>query len=224
MNDVPICPFKFQRQFWPKVRFYKEQMDTVSSVALNDETFVVAGNMLGKDFVTGYIVPSFFMTGGYGMFVHEGKRGFSVPTRIVTTSVNAAHLDVLWGEIHRFIDTCAAPLKVENGGPLIVLQNEIRKIITDEKGNKTECPISYVKAMVSAKSTGMKALAGHHAPASLAIADESSGVANEAYFEMRGWARRFLAIGNPNPSPPTHFFREAIEKGDVIDQSSSRRQ
>jgi hypothetical protein len=128
----PICPFKFKEEFWPDVRFYKEQMDIIESVVETPQTIVVAGNKLGKDFVAGYIILWFFLTGG--------GRGFDIMTRVVTTSVNADHLDVLWGEIHRFIQSCKVELDSRRGGPLIVNQLELRKIMPT---TRRECPKSY---------------------------------------------------------------------------------
>lgn len=196
----PVDPLKFFKRFWPDVRFYKEQIDIIYSVLYDDETVVVAANKMGKDFVAGAIVVYWFMTGG--------GRGFNVQTRIITTSVAGDHLDVLWGEIHQFIQTACVPLDVKQGGKLIVNQLEIRKMI-----NGKECPKSYIKGIVAGDN--MEKLAGHHCPATLFVVDEASGVSDLAYEKSQGWKKRMLMFGNPHPC--TNYFRRAVKDGSIID-------
>jgi len=43
-----LDPIKFINLCWPKVRLYKEQEEILYSLRDNDETFVPAGNMLGR--------------------------------------------------------------------------------------------------------------------------------------------------------------------------------
>src|SRR6516165_73934 len=85
-----IDPLKLGRILWPDVRFYKQQEEIIHSVLWNDETYVPAGNMLGKDFVAGFIAVTFFL------IFPESKQQH---TRVITTSVKDDHLRVLWGEI-----------------------------------------------------------------------------------------------------------------------------
>ena len=73
----------FARQFFPQYQFYDKQVEILESIRDNDETVVVAGNMMGKDFVAGFAALHFFVT--------------RVPCRVVTTSVRDDHLRVLWG-------------------------------------------------------------------------------------------------------------------------------
>jgi hypothetical protein len=42
-----IDPFRMLELFWPGVKFYAKQREILRSVRDNDETFVVAGNMMG---------------------------------------------------------------------------------------------------------------------------------------------------------------------------------
>lgn len=186
-----VDPIRFAQLCWPNVRFYREQVAVIRSVVENDETFVVAGNMLGKDFVTGFIVLWFFMA-------HK-------TCRVVTTSVKDDHLRVLWGEIGRFIRESKYPLTVEGGGPLICLQREIRKRVGQEV-----CPISYVRGCVSQKGEG---LTGHHAPNTLLVIDEASGVEDSVYEHGMTWAKKVLVIGNPNPC--VNFFYNKVKRGSV---------
>jgi len=76
-----LDPLAFQREFWPDVQLYDKQIEILYSLRDNDETFVPAGNMLGKDFIAGYAVLWFFLT--------------RHPCRIVTTSAKDDHLRVL---------------------------------------------------------------------------------------------------------------------------------
>lgn len=187
----PKDPFALRRLLWPDVRFYDKQREIITSVRDNFETVCVAGNMLGKDFVSGFVVLWFFLT-------HH-------PCRVITTTVRSDHLRVLWGEMGRFVQTSRFPMLHEDGGPLIVKHLEIQRIY---KGKV--CPISYVRGMTSQRGEGM---AGHHAAHTLCVIDEASGVDDEAYEQAQGWAKKFLVIGNPNPC--NNFFRRAVEGGDV---------
>src|SRR5437879_4923464 len=71
-------PLFFAKLLWPDVKFYNKQREVIYSVRDNFETVVVAGHMLGKDFVTGFIVLWFFLT--------------RHPCRIITTSVDYSQL------------------------------------------------------------------------------------------------------------------------------------
>ncbi len=195
MRKCVIDPLKFKKMMWPDVSFYNKQEELIYSVEDNVETHVPAGNKLGKDFIAGYIAVSNML------------RYRAIGTvRIITTSVKDDHLRVLWGEMLRFIQTAKYPLLKEKGGPLVVSHRDIR-IIT----NKQQCPISYLRGMVSEKGEG---LAGHHADYTLIIGDEASGLDDQVHTMAQGWAKRFLYIGNPNPTD--NFWRKAIDGGDIL--------
>lgn len=193
-------PLKVMRVLWPKDRYTREQEEMAYSFWFNVETYAKAANEMGKDFITGRLIPTAFLT--------------RWPCRIVTTSTKDDHLDVLWGEVHRAIRESKIPLTVEQGGPLIVLQRELRKIdytvpLNDPRvigGRRPECSISYVKSMV-ANDASMDAMGGHHATPMVEdglwhtawIADEASGI-NEMYYPVvRGWAKRLFVFGNAWP-------------------------
>lgn len=186
---------------WPDANLYDKQQEIVMSVRDNDETIVVAGNMLGKDYAAGVTALVAFLS-------HP-------VARIVCTSVRADHLRVLFGEIGRFINTSSYPedrqrfgvLNQVNGGPLIVNHWDIRKVNVAGQ----VCPISYLRGMVSEKGEGM---AGHHAPYTLFIGDEGSGIDDVTYTQAATWAKRILVIGNPNQT--TNFFYRSIKGGDVF--------
>lgn len=130
------------------------------------------------------------------------------PVRIVTTSVKDDHLRVLWGEIGRFIQTSKHPLEVKEGGPFIVNHRDVRKMVCGQR-----CEISYLRGMVSERGEGM---AGHHAAYTLCIIDEASGVDDMVYTQQATWARKLLAIGNPNPpGAGNQFFFKAVKAGDL---------
>lgn len=185
-------PIKFGRLLWPDIRFYGKQRDILYAMEECDEVIVPAGNKLGKDFVAGFIALRFFLI---------------YPTvRVITTSVKDDHLRVLWGEIGRYIQKCRFPLRVEDGGPLIIKHRDISKRV-----NGQECKISYLRGMVSEKGEGM---AGHHAPMTLLIIDEASGVDDVVYTQAATWAKKMLIIGNPNPC--ANFFYRAVKEGDLL--------
>ena len=192
-------PLKFVRLVWPDVRLYDKQREIMKSVELDDETYVVAGNMLGKDFIAGLIVLWFFLTRS--------------PCRIVTTSVDHSQLEgVLWGEIRNFIQTAAYPLSATSGGPLIVNHMHLRQV-----WRSGICGKSYVIGRVAAKGEGML---GHHinssdgVPRTMLLTDEASGVDDVTYERGSTWMRRFLAIGNGYHCD--NFFRKGIKAGTLI--------
>ncbi len=192
-------PLKFAKFFWPDIEFYDKQREILYSVRDNDETVCVAGNMLGKDFIAGFIVLHFFLTRN--------------PCRVVTTSVDNTQLEgVLWGEIRRFIQSSSVPLTCNRGGPLIVNHLHLRK----QYAGKV-CGLSYVLGRVAAQGEGML---GHHVadvgdgiPRTLFVADEASGVDDISYERADTWANRKLIIGNPYQC--SNFFYKGIKAGDV---------
>lgn len=184
---------ELKRVLWPTVTFYDRQWEIIESFEHCPETYVPAGNMLGKDFVSGFLCVVAFLK-------HP-------VVRVVNTSVKDDHLMVLWGEINRFIDTAEKPLVHGKGGPLIVNHRHVKKVI-----DGSECPISYLKGMVA--GAGGEALAGHHAPATYGVGDEASGLTDKVYDQMQGWCKRMLFIGNPNPCE--NFFRRAVDGGDIL--------
>jgi hypothetical protein len=211
-NGKTIDPIWLKNHYWPcedyvdfkgqrqrGVNFYKEQVEIIYSTERNIETICVAGNKLGKDFVTGHLVLNLFLR------CIKTKQ----TCRIVTTSVAEHHLTVLWGEIGRFLTTSKYPLLAKDGGPLVVNHMEIRR--KDEV--ETKNPLNYLVGRVSAKGEG---LAGHHADVTLGVGDECSGLSNETRDMFLGWAKRLLWIGNPLPCPPGHFFYEAVKSGDIL--------
>jgi hypothetical protein len=173
--------------------------------------------MLGKDFVSAFIVLWFFIS--------------RHPCRVVTTSADFSQLNaVLWGEIKRFIQEARYPLDYAKGGPLLVNQLFIRKMapVHDMYGNQVMRQdgiklmqvdgLSYVQGRVALKGEGML---GHHiadigdgVPRTLWVADESSGVADVSYERATTWARRILAIGNPFPA--ANFFEKGVKQGDIL--------
>ncbi len=182
---------------WPDAVFYDKQVEIVDSVENNDETYVVAGNALGKDWVASNICLNIMLR-----CIKEGKT-----CRIVTTSVKEDHIDVLWGEIGRWVSTCVTPLTHTEGGPLVV--NNLQITRASERDVKN--PYNYLKGMVAGDD--MDALSGHHADVTLAVGDEASGLKDAMYNKMSGWMKRFLAFGNPHSC--SNFWRRAIEAGDV---------
>lgn len=190
-------PMKFKALCWPDVTFFREQRMIIRSVVENQETYVPAGNKLGKDFVAGFIAL-------WDFIAHP-------VVRVITTSVKDDHLRVLWGEIGRYILSSRVALLADRGGCLVVNHRDIRKVLNGER-----CPISYLRGMVSERGEG---LSGHHAPHTLLIVDEASGVDDAVYAAGQGWMKRLLVIGNPNPC--SNFFFRGVEAGDKAATSNS---
>ena len=195
-------PLKMARSLWPQYEFYGKQIEIIESVRDNAETYAPAGNMLGKDFVSGFIVLWFFLT----RYQPDKDRNWC---RVLTTSVADHHLGVLWGEIGRYIATCRFPLSHKLGGPLVINSQEIRAVndIDLSGGNAG----SYVKGRVSAKGEGLQ---GHHGEYTLLVVDEASGVDDISYDMASTWAKRMLIIGNPWQCQ--NFFYKGVTQGDVI--------
>lgn len=218
-----IDPLEFARVLWPHVYFYDRQREIIHSVVNNTQTFVPAGNELGKDFVAGFLVTYFFLT--------------RKPVRIVTTSAKDMHLRVLWGEIGRFILSSSLPndrdkkgvLDAKNGGPIVCNHQDLRKIV-----NGNRCTISYVLGMVASQET-IASLQGHHAnpdnleeandgtPRTMFVVDEASSAPDDYLKMTTSWAKRILVIGNTWPCD--NFFKHAVKGkpgtsdkgGDIID-------
>jgi hypothetical protein len=204
-DSLPVDPIDFAAVLWPNITFYDKQREIIYSVVHNDETFVPAGHMLGKDFVAAFVALWFFLS--------------RVPCRVVTTSADYPQLEaVLWGEIRRFVQTAAFPLDAP-AGPLVVNHLHIRRVV-----NGVMDGLSYLVGRVSAKGEGMQ---GHHIaevgdriPRTLWIADEASGVDDLGYKAADTWARRKLVIGNPYPC--TNFFRTGVKGGDLYAKHGSK--
>jgi len=199
-SDKVIDPLRMAEVLWPHITFYDKQREIIYSVLENDETFVPAGNMLGKDFVSGFITLWFFLSRN--------------PVRILTTSADYSQLEsVLWGEIRRFIQEAHSPLTHDKGGPIVLNHLHMRKVVKGEL-----CGLSYCLGRVAAKGEG---LLGHHIaaesdgiPRTLFIADEASGVEDISYERADTWARRKLIIGNPYTC--NNFFQRGVEEGDLV--------
>ena len=186
-------PIRFAKVFWPDVYFYDLQREMIYSCEFNIETYLKSCNQAGKDYTAGFIILKQFMC-------HP-------VARIIPTSIKDDHLRVLEGELTRWINTSKFPLRVEDGGILKVNHRDIRKL---QPGGKM-CEISYIRLMVSEKGEGM---AGHHAPYTMVVGDEASGLDNQVKDQSQGWAKRALWFGNPNQCE--NFYRKGCDEGDVL--------
>lgn len=195
-------PLVMLKAWWPHVQIYDKQVEIIESVRDNYETVCVAGNMLGKDFISGFIALHFFLT--------------RTPVRVVTTSADHSQLEaVLWGEIRRWIQTCNKPLTADKGGPIVENHLHLRKLV-DGKARRM-CGLSYMIGRTAAKG---ESLLGHHIaetgdgiPRTLFVVDEASGVEDIAYERATTWAKRILVIGNPFPC--NNHFKRAVKGGDI---------
>lgn len=195
-----IDHFAFQKEMWPQYSLYDKQREIARSVERDDETYITAGNKLGKDFTAGEICVNIFLR----------CLKLNIGCRIVTHSVAEHHLKVLWAEIARFVTTCKRPLiydsKENPHGPLIMNYMEIRRASEADARN----PQNYLIGRVSEKGEG---LAGHHAEWTLFVSDEASGGDDVAYKMAQGWAKHMLIFGNPNAC--TNYFYRGVKGGDI---------
>lgn len=198
-------PMVVLQTFWPQDVLYDKQEEITYSIKENDETYVPAGNMLGKDWIAGRICVGAFLFPEAFLQPSWAPRPRLSTVRIVTTSVKDDHLRVLWGEIGMAIQTCRFELDSRKGGPLVLNHRDIGKMVGGKK-----CPISYLRGMVSERGEGM---AGHHAAYTLLLGDEASGLDDLVYTQGTTWAKKVFMIGNPNHGCANFFYR-AVKAGD----------
>lgn len=194
---------EFLRLCWPDITLYKEQRDIIYSVRDNIETYVPAGNKLGKDFVGAFIALWFFCT----------RR----PARIVTTSVSESQLiDVLWGEIYRFIQLSKFELpihynikkirQVTEDGVFVPRCELVAKVVKQGEGLLGR----HLETYGNPKQGGD----GMNCPRTLIIFDEASGIDDRTYESCLTWSHRRLIIGNPWPC--SNFFYKGVTAGDLL--------
>jgi hypothetical protein len=230
-DPVALC-----KGMWPHAYFPSKLQDVVWAVKTSVRTLVVAGNQLGKDWVLGRICLSFwhspwtYFDPGYFREVDQreevrllarmrGCRVRDLPEyevhkrRIVTTSVAAEHLDVLWGEIGNAWRTCSVDLSRR----YVMHAQEVRFL--DEREATGTNVNSYLTAKVSG-ADNMEGLTGHHAPYALACGDESSGLDRRVFEAFEKWAKREVYIGNPKPC--NNPYKTEYLKGDLPVGAPSR--
>jgi hypothetical protein len=122
--------------------------------------------------------------------------------------IRSSDVPETWGDLKRFDKPLKTKIKPKN-----------RYTWRDKmQGLDQICGLSYVIGRVAAKGEGML---GHHIaetgdgiPRTLWVADEASGVEDEAYERATTWAKRMLVIGNAYQCG--NFFKRAVKQGDVI--------
>jgi hypothetical protein len=197
---LPSQLFALKATIWPETKLYDKQVDIASAAVTARETYVTAGNKLGKDFVMGFVAPACFKI----------CQEYGVTCRILTNSVAEHHLKVLWGEIGRFVSTGVLldgrPLAGRDPDQWTVNHMEIRR--SSEALAKN--PLSYLAGRVSEHGEGM---AGHHAEFTMFIGDEASGLDPIVHEMVQGWANHIIYIGNPNECQ--NQFRKGVKAGDA---------
>ena len=192
VSDLVIDPFNFYAWAWPDMVITEPQARITESLRDNHTTVVPAGNDQGKDFIAARLCLWFFCSRS--------------PAKVVTHSVDQPQLKgVLWGEMKRAIEESVVKL------PLHVREDMHMNFV---RVDGSYDPLSYLIGRVTRKGEG---LLGHHialgddgVPRCMFLADEASGVDNEAWEKVDTWAHRKLAIGNPYPT--TNFFYKAVTK------------
>lgn len=192
VQEVLDDPVKFYYACWPNSVLYQQQKEILWSLRDNDETFVPAGNGLGKDYISAVAAIWFFCS----------RR----PARVVTTSVKYDQLnDVLWGEIRRLLNSCEMEL------PITYNHMHIRQTYDDGE----IVPLCELRGQCVNKQEG---LLGRHLPRdiprTLVIFDEASGIDTTVYTSTDTWAHKKLIIGNPFPCE--NFFKKGVQGGDLL--------
>jgi len=194
LYDIFKDPFKFFRVCWPELSMYDKQADIVQSILDNDETFVPAGNQLGKDFIAAFITVWFFCS--------------RVPSKIVTIAPGQTQLEtVLWGEIRKFIQTSSVPLPIK--------YNHLDcKFVMPDGSVDPQARMLGIATNKAENVQGQHLVRGDNGePSTLALFDEASGVDNQFYDGVDAWSHRRLIIGNPLPC--TNFFFQGVSGGDI---------
>ena len=223
----PFCPLTVMRGLWPQSYFYDRQVDIIMAVRDSAETYVVAGNELGKDWILGRIAlahmvyPWCFYPRAHFLGAEDreemrllaARRGVAVSAlpewelhqrRVVTTSVKDKHLDVLWAEIGNAWRGCSEDLSAR----FTMTHHEVR--FRGEAEGKN--PASYLVGIVSG-SENFEGLTGHHAHYALAAGDEASGLPDGVYEAVNTWMKRGVFITNPKPC--ANFVRRNFRAGDL---------
>lgn len=189
----------FQQWMWPHVTFYAKQWEVMLSAEFDKQTVCPAGNMLGKDFLAGYFIPSVFCRYGNGG-AHKNDT-----VRVVCSSVDDNQLKgVLWGEIKRAIQS----MQYDVG---LIVRDEMR--VTKKIGDK-EDPISYIWCRVASLQNEGAGLQGHHATNTWGVIDEAAGFQHAFKLKMDEWAKHELIIGNCHQCQ--NFFKYAVKGGDPL--------
>lgn len=191
-------PCKFTKMCWPDLTLYPKQREVLHSLRDNVQTFVHAGNELGKDFITGLAVVWFYAS--------------RTPCRVITSSAGETQLkSVLWGEMKQRIATSQVEF------PWNVTHLNIKQLDTQDK----EVPLSYCLGHVTKSVENFQ---GHHLdhdiPRVLGVFDEASGIPDEFYVAAESWAHRILVIGNPLRT--TNFFFRICKAGNQKDPAAPK--
>ncbi len=147
------------------------QSEICDSVVKYRDTAVYTGNMLGKDWILGTLVPWWLWT----------KRDAMV---IVTGPSQRQLGSITWKEIKQAIKGARFPLRCK------ISQGIQTSPLTITRPNG--------KIALGYSTTSVERAAGHHGPNILVIVEEASGVEDETWDAVNSWGyRRLLAIGNP---------------------------
>lgn len=212
-SPVALCQW-----MWPEAFFWSKSRDMLMAARNSAETYVAAGNELSKDWTMGRLAVSFVVS-PWTYYPREHfdylERRTDIPhaspefvrhqRRCLTTSVKDKHLDVLWGEIKMAWQTCRPGVL----DPFVMTHHMIR-FKKDAEDLKNAA--SYVIGVVSG-SENMEGLSGHHAPYTLGIGDEASGLDDAAKHAISKWCKRQVYIGNTWPCH--NFFKREFEAGDL---------
>ncbi len=191
-NDAQIAklatdPLRFIKLCWPEMNLYDKQLEVLTSVNENVETFVHAANQTGKTHIAAIVALWFYAS--------------RTPARVVISSSSESQLrHILWSEILQLIQSAAVTF------PFLTRDLCIQKLRRPD--GKEILPKDYLLGHVTHT---VESFQGHHLnadrPRVLSIFDEASGVPDEFYEAAQSWAHRILVIGNPISTDNFFYFR-----------------
>ena len=198
-NDYKTDPLGFVEKFWPHIKLAPYQVEILSSVVHNNETWVHSANKMGKTFIAALTAVWWFAT-------RQAK--------VVTSSATEEQLNtVLWGEIDHLLRTA-----VLDGEPFSFgfKCSHLRIWLPSQGRRQGPQRKFYLVGQVAAQ---VESFQGHHLQPMqdgtgtvLFVFEEASSLEREFYEAATSQAHRILAIGNPLRS--TGIFYEKCRAGD----------
>ena len=134
LSALATDPLRFVAVCWPDLKLYDKQREILLSVRDNIETFVHAGNELGKDFIAAIVALWFFSS--------------RQPARVITSSSSESQLkSIMWSEIHHRIETSMYPL------PFRVTTLNVEKLVHPAEAYCGEKNPRFRTRRISARTT-----------------------------------------------------------------------
>jgi hypothetical protein len=171
LDQTRNSPHLFNELFLDRSSYWKGQQWLCDSVVKYRCTVAYTGNMTGKDYWVGGLIPWWLLTRPDGLVVVTG------PTQTILGSIT-------WKEIRRALDSALIPFGVR-------LSNGI-------KASPQLVEVAPGWQALGFSTTSVERASGQHSPHLLVVVEEASGVEPEIWeaIDSLGY-ERLVAIGNP---------------------------